>query len=48
VALTAGSAAFFAGPTLAACVSVIASVASLLLTVDSARTAGEVFTFAIR
>ena len=41
VALTAGGAALFAGPTLAACVSIAASIASLLLTADSARTAGE-------
>jgi hypothetical protein len=48
VALTAGGAALFAGPTLAACVSVVASVASLLLTADSARTAGEVVRSAFR
>jgi hypothetical protein len=41
VALAAGGAALFAGPTFAACVSIVASVASLLLTADSARTAGE-------
>jgi hypothetical protein len=44
VALAAGGVALFAGPTLAACVSVVASVASLLLTADSARTAGELAT----
>jgi hypothetical protein len=48
VALTAGGAAFFAGPTLASCVSVIASVASLLLTAESVRTASEVVTSAVR
>jgi hypothetical protein len=48
VALTAGGAALLAGPTLAACVSVIASVASLLLTADSARTAAEMVTSVIR
>lgn len=41
VALTAGGTALFAGPTLAACVGVVASVASLLLTADSVRTASE-------
>jgi hypothetical protein len=41
VALSAGGVALFAGPTFAACVSVVASVAGLLLTADSARTAGE-------
>jgi hypothetical protein len=44
VALAAGGVALVAGPTLAACVSVVASVASLLLTADSARTAGELAT----
>jgi hypothetical protein len=48
VALSAGAAAFFAGPTLAACVSVVATVTSLLLTADSARTAGEVLTSTLR
>jgi hypothetical protein len=41
LALGAGGVALVAGPTFAACVSVVASVASLLLTTDSARTAGE-------
>jgi hypothetical protein len=41
VALAAGSAAFVAGPTFAACVGVLASVVSLLLTADSARSAAE-------
>jgi hypothetical protein len=43
VALAAGSAAFIAGPTFAACVSVALSVAGLLLTADSTRTATELF-----
>jgi hypothetical protein len=48
LALSAGSVALFAGPTFAACVSVVASVASLLLTTDSARTAGELVTATTR
>jgi len=41
VALAAGSAALVAGPTLVACVSVAASVVSLLLTAESTGTAAE-------
>ena len=48
LALSAGGVALFAGPTFAACVSVVASVASLLLTADSARTAGELVTATTR
>jgi hypothetical protein len=39
VALAAGGTALVAGPTFAACVSVVASVASLVLTADAARSA---------
>ena len=41
VALAAGSAAFIAGPTLVACVGVVASVVGLLMTTDSATAAAE-------
>jgi hypothetical protein len=41
VALAAGSAAFVAGPTLVACVSVLASVVGLLMTSDNATAAAE-------
>jgi len=41
VAVAAGSVALVAGPGFAACVSVIASIASLLLTDDSARSAAD-------
>jgi hypothetical protein len=41
VALAAGSAAFVAGPTLAACVSVVASVVGLLMTAETPTTAAE-------
>lgn len=43
VAVAAGGAALFAGPTLAACVGVAASAVGLLLTADSARSAAEMF-----
>jgi hypothetical protein len=39
VALAAGSAAFVAGPTLVACVSVVASVVGLLMTAETPTTA---------
>src|SRR5262249_46568816 len=44
VALAAGSAAFVAGPTLVACVSVVASVVGLLMTTDNATSAAELIT----
>jgi hypothetical protein len=44
VALAAGGTALFAGPTIAAGVSVIASVASLILTSDSVRSACGILT----
>jgi hypothetical protein len=46
LAVLAGGVALVAGPSFAACVSVIASVASLLLTADAARSAASLFALA--